>query len=78
METALFSKDLQGITAEKAIDLWPYLKVDFDMHETQCPSSVALESPKIDSPPSDILNNSAELDSPKAVPSPLEDLNNSA
>lgn len=36
--TALFSRDFQGLTAEKAIELWPYLKMDFTMHESQCPS----------------------------------------
>lgn len=58
MGTALFSRDYQGITAEEAIELWPYLRVDFDMHETQCP--VFLESPKVGSPPADELNNSAK------------------
>jgi hypothetical protein len=38
MGTALFTKDYRGITIEKAIELWPYLKIDFTMHESQCPS----------------------------------------
>jgi hypothetical protein len=40
MGTALFSRDHQGVTAEKAIELWPYLKVDIKVHEAQCPSVV--------------------------------------
>jgi len=60
MGTAFFSRDYQGITAEKAIELWPYLKVDFDIHETQCPSSVFLESPKVGSPCAEELNNSGK------------------
>lgn len=37
MGKAYFSKVLNGLTAEQAIELWPYLKMDIRVHETQCP-----------------------------------------
>ena len=36
---ALFTRAFAGLSAGEAIELWPYLKVDIRVHETNCPSS---------------------------------------
>jgi hypothetical protein len=36
MGRAYFSHPYQGLTADQAIELWPYLKMDIKVHETQC------------------------------------------
>jgi hypothetical protein len=45
MGKALFTRPFAGLTAEKAIELWPYLKVDIKLHENVCPSSKELPGP---------------------------------
>jgi hypothetical protein len=44
MGRAYFSQAYQGLTADKAIELWPYLKMDIKVHESQCPGQMKKES----------------------------------
>lgn len=39
MGKAYFSQAFKELTAEQAIDLWPYLKMDIKVHESQCPGA---------------------------------------
>jgi hypothetical protein len=36
MGRAYFSHAYEGLTADQAIELWPYLKMDIRVHESQC------------------------------------------
>jgi hypothetical protein len=36
MGKAYFSQAYGGLTADQAIELWPYLKMDIRVHESQC------------------------------------------
>jgi hypothetical protein len=45
MGKALFTRPHSGLTAQEAIEFWPYLKVDIKLHETACPSTQQLPQP---------------------------------
>ncbi len=45
MGKALFTRAFTGLSAEEAIELWPYLKVDIKLHETVCPTTKELLQP---------------------------------
>jgi hypothetical protein len=40
MGKAYFSQAFTGLTADQAIEHWPYLRMDIKVHESQCPAIV--------------------------------------